>query len=276
MEEIWKAPVSSAWQTGGPGRHAGPGSATPLAPRYWFDASSARRGCRVGRLRGALCPDAVSSAGFSSRASLRRRSGIPRRGRRPVRSPRERLHHQRPVGVGLLHPALLRPHRRPRGALQLHRQTGRSRKILPGGYISWHDPVSDHWWQQVWFNADQPEFVDLGKLTARAGSLRAAIDSRTGTISRIAQSGPQSERFTAARTLTAAAKRSTSSRANGWRDRIQQLQAELRRILLARPVQAKKACAKQCTAERANSAPSARTSQKGERRATSRLERGSF
>lgn len=100
------------------------------------------------------------------------------------------------------------------------------RKILPGGYISWHDPVSDHWWQQVWFDTDEPEFVDLGKLTARAGSLRAAIDSRTGTISRIAHSGPQSERFSAARSLTAAVKRSTSSRASGWRERIQQLQAE--------------------------------------------------
>ncbi|MDQ0595956.1 hypothetical protein QF037_000301 [Streptomyces canus] len=100
------------------------------------------------------------------------------------------------------------------------------RKILPGGYISWHDPVSDHWWQQVWFGTDEPEFVDLGRLTARAGSLRAAIDSRTGTISRIANSGPQSERFSAARSLTAAVKRSTASRPNGWRSRIEQLQAQ--------------------------------------------------
>jgi len=25
------------------------------------------------------------------------------------------------------------------------------RRILEGGYLSWHDPVSDHWWQQIWF-----------------------------------------------------------------------------------------------------------------------------
>ncbi|MEU6323684.1 hypothetical protein [Streptomyces sp. NPDC047009] len=100
------------------------------------------------------------------------------------------------------------------------------RKILPGGYISWHDPVSDHWWQQIWFGTDQPRFRDLGRLTARTGSLRAAIDSRTRTIERIAGTGPQSDRFAAARALTAAVKESTSSRADGWRTRIEQLQAE--------------------------------------------------
>ncbi|WP_330302719.1 MULTISPECIES: hypothetical protein [unclassified Streptomyces] len=99
------------------------------------------------------------------------------------------------------------------------------RKILPGGYISWHDPVSDHWWQQIWFDSDQPRFRDLGRLTARAGSLRSAIDSRTGTIARIAASGPRSDRFAAARTLTAAVKESTQSRANGWRSRVDELQA---------------------------------------------------
>jgi hypothetical protein len=100
------------------------------------------------------------------------------------------------------------------------------RKILPGGYISWHDPVSDHWWQQIWFDTDRPRFRDLGRLTARVGSLRSAIDSRTGTTARIAAGGPQSDRFAAARTLTAAVKESTASRAGLWRSQIEQLQAE--------------------------------------------------
>ncbi|GGW59968.1 hypothetical protein GCM10010503_41500 [Streptomyces lucensis JCM 4490] len=102
------------------------------------------------------------------------------------------------------------------------------RKILPGGYISWHDPVGDHWWQQVWFDTQEPEFRDLGLLAARAGSLRSAVDSRTGTTARIAASGPQSDRFAAARTLTAAVKESTAARADRWSDRIEEL--------LSRPV----------------------------------------
>jgi hypothetical protein len=97
------------------------------------------------------------------------------------------------------------------------------RKILPGGYISWHDPVSDHWWQQVWFDTQEPDFRDLGRLTARAGSLRSAIDSRTETIARIAASGPQSDRFAAARTLTAAVKETTAARADRWSSRIEEL-----------------------------------------------------
>ncbi|GGN10369.1 hypothetical protein [Streptomyces fuscichromogenes] len=97
------------------------------------------------------------------------------------------------------------------------------RKILPGGYITWHDPVTDNWWQQVWFDTQEPEFRNLGRLTACAGSLRSAVDSRTGTIARIAAGGPQSARFAAARTLTAAVKETTAARADRWNERIEEL-----------------------------------------------------
>ena len=99
------------------------------------------------------------------------------------------------------------------------------RKVLKGGYLSWRDPVSDHWWQQVWFDSAEPEFRDLGKMTARAGSLRSAIDAHTKTNARIAVSGPQSTGFSHARTLTAAVKESTSSRADGWSTQITDLLA---------------------------------------------------
>ncbi|NEA53253.1 hypothetical protein G3I60_03485 [Streptomyces sp. SID13666] len=96
---------------------------------------------------------------------------------------------------------------------------------VPGGYLSWREPVTDHWWQQVWFDTAKPQFRDLGKLAARAGSLRSAIDSRTKTALRIADSGPQSDRFTSAKTLTALVKKSTTSRADAWRTQIQGLQS---------------------------------------------------
>lgn len=99
------------------------------------------------------------------------------------------------------------------------------RQILPGGYLSWREPVTDHWWQQVWFDTAKPQFRNLGKLAARAGSLRSAIDSRTKTALRIADSGPQSDRFTSAKTLTALVKKSTTSRADAWRTQIQGLQS---------------------------------------------------
>jgi hypothetical protein len=55
----------------------------------------------------------------------------------------------------------------------------RPRTILRGGYISWHEPVSDHWWQQLWFG-QRKEYRDLGAFeTGAAASLRAWIDSQT-------------------------------------------------------------------------------------------------
>src|SRR5215210_5836148 len=53
------------------------------------------------------------------------------------------------------------------------------REVLRGGYISWHDPVSDHWWQQIWFG-QRKQYRDLGVFeTGAAASLRAWIDSQT-------------------------------------------------------------------------------------------------
>jgi hypothetical protein len=40
------------------------------------------------------------------------------------------------------------------------------RQVLAGGYLSWHDPVSDHWFQETYFGAE-PEFRDLGILSAK-------------------------------------------------------------------------------------------------------------
>jgi hypothetical protein len=51
------------------------------------------------------------------------------------------------------------------------------RTILKGGYISWHDPPSNEWWQQLWFG-DEPEFRNLGVLSG-AMSIRSWIDSQT-------------------------------------------------------------------------------------------------
>lgn len=52
------------------------------------------------------------------------------------------------------------------------------RQVLPGGYLSWLDPVSNHLWQQTWFEAN-PEFVDGGVFDASVRSLRSEVDRRT-------------------------------------------------------------------------------------------------
>jgi hypothetical protein len=52
------------------------------------------------------------------------------------------------------------------------------RQVLRGGYLSWHEPVSDAWWQLAYFGA-KPTFRNLGTLRRVAQSWREMIDART-------------------------------------------------------------------------------------------------
>jgi hypothetical protein len=52
------------------------------------------------------------------------------------------------------------------------------RQVLKGGYISWHDPISDEWFQEVYFSKE-PEFRSLGRLSAFNGNIRSAIYKET-------------------------------------------------------------------------------------------------
>lgn len=53
------------------------------------------------------------------------------------------------------------------------------RQVLEGGYLSWHEPVSDDWWQAQWFGS-KVSYVNLGKFTGKM-SLRAWVDGKTPT-----------------------------------------------------------------------------------------------
>jgi len=53
------------------------------------------------------------------------------------------------------------------------------RQVLRDGYLSWLDPSTGSWWQEIWFDGNQPTFRELGKLDARDGSFRSQIDRVT-------------------------------------------------------------------------------------------------
>jgi hypothetical protein len=92
------------------------------------------------------------------------------------------------------------------------------RQVLRGGYLSWEDPVSSHWWQEVWFDA-QPTFRDIGPLDQSAGSLRTQIDRLTNTET--AKAIATGRKSAAAAGLTiATVHQSTSSKAAMWRAQI--------------------------------------------------------
>lgn len=96
------------------------------------------------------------------------------------------------------------------------------RQVLPGGYLSWHDPVSDHWWQQVFFDSTS-KFRDLNVRDSKATSLRAWIDGQTkhpGIDRGLKKSNKTLKAAVAAGRQT---EKSASSRAAAWHKQVKAL-----------------------------------------------------
>ena len=93
------------------------------------------------------------------------------------------------------------------------------RQVLRGGYLSWHDLVSDHWWQQTWFDGAKPKFRDLGKFTANGGkSFRRQIYDVTEQAFEVRRPKPAQLRM-----QSALSDPSTTSKAKAWRAQISKL-----------------------------------------------------
>lgn len=96
------------------------------------------------------------------------------------------------------------------------------RQVLRGGYLSWSDSATTHWWQAVWFNGSSVTFRDIGPLDQKAGSLRSQIDRITNKES--AKSMESTGKSPTRVGLTAAVgHRSSESKAARWRKHIDQV-----------------------------------------------------
>ena len=65
------------------------------------------------------------------------------------------------------------------------------RQVLRGGYLSWQDVATKHWWQQTWFGS-QPVFRDLGVAT-KGTSPRRFTDGATKVPAKVVQGGRPSK-----------------------------------------------------------------------------------
>jgi hypothetical protein len=103
------------------------------------------------------------------------------------------------------------------------------RKVLDGGYISWHDPVSNHWFQLRMFADDissaSPHVVDLTTSTAFEKHIQS--DGLRGASDRVAhyeywktKEGPS---LTAARQRVVGAEKARGARADDLRSQINDL-----------------------------------------------------
>lgn len=102
------------------------------------------------------------------------------------------------------------------------------RQVLPDGYLSWHNPADNHWYQARFFT-DNLEIVDLGVFAASVKSLRSEVDRfsfRPALAADLpAQSAPLLATMTAARKAVPA----KTSKAASWRAQIAALTAEVKK-----------------------------------------------
>ena len=96
------------------------------------------------------------------------------------------------------------------------------REVLEGGYLSWHEPVSDHWFQLTWFDGGGPSVRDIGRMDQKSDSLRAQVDRRSGANSRKAMSGGR-DTMTMAGFTSAMIAPASASKAAKLRGQIQQI-----------------------------------------------------
>jgi hypothetical protein len=97
--------------------------------------------------------------------------------------------------------------------------------VLKGGYISFHDLVSNHWKQVTFFGA-KPKVVDLGVMQANAGqSIREQIDRRTPEALELRSLSKSNKMLTQARGLQKSVAATSNVKAEAWRAQIRELTA---------------------------------------------------
>ncbi len=94
------------------------------------------------------------------------------------------------------------------------------RDVLSGGYLSWHDPITDHWWQVIFFGANK-EFKDLGVMELKARSLRETIDKMTPRPELVQGLAADNKQLVATRAKQKAISQATKARAQAWRSLIE-------------------------------------------------------
>jgi len=97
------------------------------------------------------------------------------------------------------------------------------RQVLRGGYLSWHNPPTNTWWQQLWLSGSKATFKDLGILDASKESLRSRIDSLTPVPELYGDLPEQSEVLTATAQASETIDESSSARADQLRERISEI-----------------------------------------------------
>ena len=107
------------------------------------------------------------------------------------------------------------------------------RDVLRGGYLTWHDPIADEWWQRHWFDTNQPSPVNrkLGALPRGDCTLRAMIDNQTRKLWRADEPCPMFKNVEGDRTQA----RRHEAVAESSRQKAKRLRVHIDRLCSKRP-----------------------------------------
>lgn len=96
------------------------------------------------------------------------------------------------------------------------------RQVLPGGYLSWQDPVSKHYTQLRRIDSDEPEFVDLGVPADASLAPREFIDRATDLVTHAAIRPGRAAAMMASTLHAGAVDQAMAAQASAWRELLQQ------------------------------------------------------
>lgn len=92
------------------------------------------------------------------------------------------------------------------------------RHVLRGGYLSWQDPVSKHFFQEQKFSGDEPNFADLGILTDANMTPREFVDRKTDKFTMAALKPGRSAAVMASSLSREKVDRACAAQAQAWEE----------------------------------------------------------
>jgi hypothetical protein len=97
------------------------------------------------------------------------------------------------------------------------------RQVLQGGYLSWLEPISKHYFQEQRFNPGEPNFVDLGAPTDASLAPREFIDRMTDRDTQAALKPGRAAAVMASDLSSNKLDRAMAAQAKGWEKMLEKL-----------------------------------------------------
>jgi len=97
------------------------------------------------------------------------------------------------------------------------------RQVLQGGYLSWQDPISKHFFQERRIETIEPDFEDLGALTDASLTPREFIDRNTDKFTQAAVNAGRKAATMASNLTPDKVNQACAAQAKGWEELLEKV-----------------------------------------------------